>query len=303
MPVLERELLERFAPLKIGRFLDGTLGAGGHAAAILAGHPEIERYVGVDRDSSALALAKERLKRWGEKVEFFHGDFCEGAALLPKGSFHGILLDLGVSSMQLDRAERGFSFSREGPLDMRMNPEEGMSAADAVNQLPEKELGRIFREYGEERRWRAAARAICAARKGRPILTTGDLTAVLAPLLKRGHKREVNPLTLIFQALRIFVNRELELLREALPLMLELLAPAGRLAVISFHSLEDRIVKHYFREEASDKVGTSGIGGVFLSKEPTVKLVTRKPERPDQEEIARNPRSRSARLRIVERCG
>jgi 16S rRNA (cytosine1402-N4)-methyltransferase len=212
-----------------------------------------------------------------------------------------ILLDLGVSSMQIDRAEKGFSFSQDGPLDMRMNPESLLTAEEIVNTAEEGVLGRIFRDYGEEKQWRAAARAIVRAREKGPITTTRQLVEVLSPLIYKKKGKNINPMTLIFQALRIAVNRELDVLEQALPICVDILVPGGRLAVITFHSLEDRIVKNFFRFCASDKYNTSGIGGVFMDKAPTVKVVTRKPIVPTDREVEMNPRSRSAKLRAIEK--
>ena len=302
--VLLKEVLEAFATLHIQTFFDGTLGAGGHAEAILSSHSEIARYIGVDQDPTALQIAKERLSPWSSKLSLKHGNFSQLDSFLQQEnvpSADAILVDLGVSSMQLDRPERGFSFMKEGPLDMRMNPQLEVTAADIVNTWSEKELGRIFRDYGEEKQWRKAAYALIKERETRPFTTTSDLTNFLTPILRKHAKKGIHPLTLIFQALRISVNRELEVLETFLSKAMEALAPGGRLAVISFHSLEDRIVKTQMRFEASDKWETSGIGGLFRDKSPSIKLLTRKPIEPTEEEIALNPRSRSAKLRIIEK--
>ncbi len=304
-PVLLNEIIHAFDSLALHVVIDGTVGAGGHAEALLQHHPEIRYYIGIDQDPEALALAAERLKPWTSKIVFKHGNFAQFDDFIRELSLpapNGILVDLGVSSMQLDQAQRGFSFMQEGPLDMRMNPHLSLTAADVVNSWSEKELGRIFREYGEEKQWRAAARTIVQARQSRPFLKTSDLKAVLLPVLARYAKKSIHPLTLVFQALRICVNRELEVLETFLPKALDLLAPKGRLAVISFHSLEDRIVKTHMRLAASDKWETSGLGGgLFQDKEPTVKLITKKPIEANKEEIFLNPRSRSAKLRVIEK--
>lgn len=302
--VLLAEVIEAFSPLSLSVVIDGTLGAGGHAQAILEQHPEIQYYIGIDQDPHALALASERLKPWSSKLFLRHGNFAQFDEFLKElslSSANAILVDLGVSSMQLDQAVRGFSFMQEGPLDMRMNPLEELTAADIVNTWSEQELGRIFREYGEEKQWRAAARAIVQARQSRPFVTTKDLKVVLTPVLARFAKKGIHPLTLVFQALRICINRELEVLETFLPKAIDFLAPGGRLVVISFHSLEDRIVKTEMRLAASDKWDTSGIGGLFQDKEPTVKLITKKPVESGEQEIQQNPRSRSAKLRVVEK--
>jgi 16S rRNA (cytosine1402-N4)-methyltransferase len=300
--VLRQEVLDAFASCHLACFVDGTLGAGGHAEAILQAHPEIQTYIGIDQDAQALALAAERLQPWKDKLVFKQGNFAEFDHLIKEFPLvNGFLLDLGVSSMQLDQAARGFSFSKEGPLDMRMNPDSGATAADVVNDASEQELGRIFREYGEEKRWRIAARSIVAARQQKKIVTTNDLVEVLRPSLPWNPKKGINPLTLIFQALRIYVNRELEVLQTFLSKAVQALAPQGRLAIISFHSLEDRIVKNHTRFEASDKWETTGIGGIFRDKKPSIALVTKKPICPTAEEIEINARSRSAKLRVIEK--
>ncbi len=302
--VLLEEVIAIFKDKSLSSFVDGTLGAGGHAQAILSAHPEIQSFLGIDQDPTALALSEKRLHPWKEKLILQKGSFELLSAFLEKNEIQtvdGILVDLGVSSMQIDRPERGFSFSKEGPLDMRMDPEASLTAAEIVNEWSEVELGRVFREYGEETRWRLAAHTIVMERKKAPLLTTQDLVKILKPLFKWNPKKGINPLTLIFQGLRIAVNQELEKLEAFLHTALSLLAPGGRLAVISFHSLEDRIVKNHFRLAASDKWDTSGIGGMFRDKTPTVSLVNKKPIIASEEEIKGNPRSRSAKLRVAER--
>lgn len=302
--VLLNEVIASFQPCRIKTFVDGTLGAGGHAKALLEAHPEIELYLGIDQDSQALTLAAERLKPWKDKVILRHGNFADFDYFLKElqiSQVDGILVDLGVSSMQLDQAARGFSFSKEGPLDMRMNLESDLTAADIVNHWSEQELGRIFRDYGEEKKWRIAARAIVVARQSKPIVTTTDLVKILQPVLVRNFKKGINPLTLIFQGLRICVNKELDVLETFMSKAMNTLSQKGRLAVISFHSLEDRIVKKQMKLAASDKWDTSGIGGMFRDKVPEVVETTRKPMMATDDETTVNPRSRSAKLRVVEK--
>lgn len=302
--VLLSEFLSYLEGRNLHSFIDGTLGAGGHSAALLAAHPEIQHLAGFDQDPEALSIAKERLKPWETKIRLINANFSEMKTHLADGKINpidGILLDLGVSSMQLDRAEKGFSFSKEGPLDMRMNPSNTLTAEEIVNAWPEEDLGYIFREYGEEKQWRTAARILVKARQEVPLKTTRDLVDVLTPALRYHAKKGIHPATLIFQALRIAVNRELEVLENVLPDALSLLSPGGILLVITFHSLEDRIVKNFFRFAASDKFSTSGIGGMFLDKVPEAKLITRKPIVASDEEIAKNTRSRSAKLRVLEK--
>lgn len=297
--VLLHEILQFFEGKTIKTFIDGTLGAGGHAAAILESHPEIQQYIGIDQDPEAIAIAEKTLLPWKGKVLIKYGNFLE-VIKNQKDPVDGILLDLGVSSMQLDRPEKGFSFMRDGPLDMRMDPSNDLTAATIVNQWSENEIARVIRDYGEEKRWRAAARSIVAARQKEPILTTLQLEQLLFPVL-RTDKKGIHPLTLTFQGLRIAVNRELEVLEKGLPLAIEILNPEGILAVISFHSLEDRLVKNAFRYAASDKEDTSGYRGHFLDKKPLVHILTRKPVEPSPEEIQANPRSRSSKLRIIQK--
>lgn len=303
IPILVEEILSFFKDSKLRYYVDGTLGAAGHAEAILNAHPEIERFIGIDQDDLSLEIAKGRLSPWEDKITLIKGNFEDLDIILKKEKVpfvDGMLFDLGVSSMQLDRAEKGFSFMRDGPLDMRMDPNSFLTAEKIVNEWDEKEIGRILREYGEEKQWKRAAFAIIQARKTTPILTTGELKALLSPLFS-WKKKGVNPLTLIFQGLRIAVNRELDVLESMIPKSLAHLQKDGRLGVITFHSLEDRIVKNAFRFAASDKFDTVGIGGVFRDKEPTVKILTKKPTVASDEEVTNNPRSRSAKLRFIEK--
>jgi 16S rRNA (cytosine1402-N4)-methyltransferase len=256
-----------------GTVVDMTLGAGGHAAALLASG--VERVIGVDRDPAAIAAAGERLAAYGDRVRTIEATFADVSI---EGPVDGVLYDLGVSSMQLDRAERGFSYRNDAPLDMRMG-DEGPSAADLVNTMDEDELANLIFELGEERRSRRIARAIVRAR---PIETTDDLARVVAGAVGR-RPGGPHPARRTFQALRIAVNRELEELDASLPQAVELLAPGGRVVVIAYHSLEDRMVKRRFLED--DRLDR----------------LTKKPLRPSEDEIARNPRARSAKLRAAER--
>lgn len=297
--VLLKECLLAFVDLKIETFVDGTLGAGGHAQGILSAHPEIEHFIGIDQDPSALKIAKKRLENF-QNTRFIHGNFSDLETILQGRSVDGILVDLGVSSMQLDQGERGFSFMRDGPLDMRMNPEEGLSAKDIVNTWDEKPLADLFYQYGEEKQSYKAARAIIEARQKKPFENTLELANLIEKKLKRV-RWDIHPATKIFQALRIAVNGELTRLEAFLPQAVKALRPGGRLAVITFHSLEDRIVKQRFAYFASDKESTSGIGGVFLTKIPEGRLVYRKAQIASEEEVEGNPRSRSAKLRVLEK--
>jgi 16S rRNA (cytosine1402-N4)-methyltransferase len=244
--VLEAEVLAAFESVRLSTVFDGTVGAGGHAAALLQAHPEIERYIACDRDPTAHAVAGETLKAWGKKVEFVRGNYSQISQFLQEKdipTIDGFLVDIGLSSMQLDVEERGFSFRfPDSYLDMRMNPEAELTAAEIVNRWSERDLEKIFREYGEEPRARQAAREIVAIRRKKPIRTVGDLLRVLEPVLRKG---KLHFATLVFQALRIAVNDELGELQRGLAAAVDHLAPGGRLAVISFHSLEDRIAKNF----------------------------------------------------------
>lgn len=300
VPVLYHEVLSALQPASQGRYIDGTVGAGGHSRGILeqsAPHGEV---LAIDRDPDALKLAKEALQPFGTRVHFFHGSYRDMKAFARAIGWEqvdGILLDLGVSSMQVDQAERGFSFLQSGPLDMRFDPQGGMTAADLVNSLPEQELADILFRFGEERRSRAIARAII---KRRPLATTDDLVAAVISVLGPARKG-IHPATRTFQALRIAVNEELTSLEDVLQVGLSLLASGGRMAVISFHSLEDRIVKHFFRRESRDCICPPEQPVCTCDHVAQLEMVTRKPVTASREEIDRNPRSRSAKLRVAER--
>jgi 16S rRNA (cytosine1402-N4)-methyltransferase len=300
IPVLLKEVLTAFESLSIDVFFDGTLGAGGHAEAILMAHPEIKLYIGADQDETALALARERLSPWEDKLLLCHQNFSKIPEELKKKGIkpNAILLDIGVSSMQFDQGERGFSFRVDAPLDMRMDLTQEKTAADIVNHATQRELELIFRDLGEEQKWRRAAEAVV---KGRPIATTFQLKEVLEKVLGKKRFGEKEPVTQIFQALRIATNRELEVLEEFLPQGIELLTPGGRMGIITFHSLEDRIVKDSFTLAASDKWNTSGYRGHFQDKTPEVLLISRKAIKPTDEETDLNPRARSAKLRVIEK--
>jgi 16S rRNA (cytosine1402-N4)-methyltransferase len=278
--------------------VDATLGAGGHAAALLERGPGI-RLLGLDRDPHALAAARERLARFGERVALRQANFNDlDRELEGEPAADGILADLGVSSMQLDRAERGFSFRRDGPLDMRMGAE-GRSAADIVAHASVEELTRIFREFGEERMAGKIARGIVAERALRPITTTRHLAKVVAE--QKGGREKIDPATRVFQALRIEVNEELLALARFLAAAAARLNAGGRVAVISYHSLEDRMVKDAFRREAGVCLCPPKLPACVCGARKALEVLTRRPIRPSEAEVARNPRSRSARLRAAER--
>ena len=268
-----------------GLYVDGTVGLGGHAAEILRRCAPDGRLLAFDKDPAALAQSGTRLREFGDRVRFEHADFREIPERLAGAAPEGVLVDMGVSSMQLDEADRGFSFNAEGPLDMRMDPTEGFTAADLVNRLPERELADVIYRWGEEHASRRIARAIVDTRRRRPFSTTTELAEVVRRAAGRSRRPGLDPATKTFQALRIHVNRELEGLGDALARIAGVLASGGRLAVIAFHSLEDREVKQTFR-----LLATRGF-----------RILTKKPLVPGHEEMARNPRSRSAKLRAIER--
>lgn len=299
-PVLYQNVLTALNLRAEGRYIDGTVGAGGHAAGILEHSSPDGRLLGLDRDPAALELAKVRLDPFGDRVRLGHASYKamqEEASALGWARVDGILLDLGLSSMQLDNPERGFSFRFEGPLDMRFDPDADLFADELVNYMPQRELEDVIRRYGEEPRARVIAEAIVQAR---PLETTLQLAEVIASKAAAKGKR-IHPATLTFQALRIVVNDELETLKQGLETAVGLLSTGGRLAVISFHSLEDRIVKRFIRQESRDCICPPE--QLVCRCEHTAKLhiLTKKPIRPDEEEINRNPRARSARLRVAER--
>jgi 16S rRNA (cytosine1402-N4)-methyltransferase len=306
VPVLVAETLELLAPQRGGIFVDATLGLGGHAEALLEAFPEV-RLVGIDRDPAALERARLRLARFGDvegRVRFANANFHHLADALEDldiSSISGVLADLGVSSMQLETAERGFSFRLDGPLDMRMGLAE-QTAADLVNHESEGELEKIFREYGEEQQARRIARAIGSARREQPIETTGQLKRIIdrAKGSRPGDREgRVDPATRVFQALRIAVNAELAGLDGFLRQAVDLLEADGRLVIISYHSLEDRIAKHTLRDLARGDIDQ--VTGRTQAESRTLELLTRKPVRPSDAEVASNPRSRSARLRAARR--
>jgi 16S rRNA (cytosine1402-N4)-methyltransferase len=288
-----------------GLFLDCTVGLGGHAEALLEADPD-NRVLGVDRDPQALGLARQRLERFGSRVRLVEADFTELSEVvetLDEGLAAGVLADLGVSSLQLDSAERGFSFRWNGPLDMRMG-NEGPTAADVVNTYSEEALRNILWQYGEERQARRIARALARERQTQPIETTDDLKRVVyrakGPSGRAGRREgRVDPATRVFQALRIEVNSELSRLEKLLDEVIKLVDAEGRLVVISYHSLEDRIVKNSLRRLARGKIDE--ITGRPHSETRVIEVLTKKPVRPTQEEIQVNPRARSARLRAARR--
>lgn len=306
--VLVDEVLELFAPLEAGAaeivLVDCTLGLGGHSEALLERFPAA-RLIGIDRDARAVELAGERLGRFGDRVRLVRGRFSELEALLKgvgQDRVHGILADLGVSSMQLETAERGFSFQREGPLDMRMGQEEGesMTAQNVLRNYSEKELQRLLRQNGEEINARQIARAIVKFRADKPLETTGELRRLIEKAKPRSwRQRRVHPATQTFQALRMEVNQELGELKSLLDQSVRRLECDGRLTLISYHSGEDRMVKHTLRDLARGEI--EPVTGRPRAETQMIEVLTKRAVRPSDEEVARNPRSRSARLRSARR--
>ncbi|MFW6198719.1 MAG: 16S rRNA (cytosine(1402)-N(4))-methyltransferase RsmH [Acidobacteriota bacterium] len=301
--MLADEILELLGDLPSGLVIDATVGLGGHAEALLDAYPD-HRLVGLDRDADTLALADLRLARWNGRYELVHADYRRlGSLIVERGwdRIAAIVADLGASSLQLDSAERGFSFRQEGPLDMRMDRSQRRTAADLVHRLSAEELERLVREHGEERYAGRIARAIVAARADEPILTTTRLADVVASAVPRRGQERIHPATRTFQALRIAVNDELSGLYDFVIEAARSLVPGGRLAVVAFHSLEDRPVKHAFRHLASDCECPPELPQCVCDKRTEVEILTPRPVRPSAAEIAENPRSRSARLRVLER--
>jgi 16S rRNA (cytosine1402-N4)-methyltransferase len=303
--VLPEETVAGLAPHAGGRYIDGTLGGAGHTAIILERSQPDGRVLGIDADSAALRRAAERLP--GEvasgRLILRQGNFAQMATLASEAGFtpvEGIVLDLGLSSDQLADRERGFSFAADAPLDMRFDPTSGQSAADLVNETDETELADLIWRYGEERRSRAIARRIVEARKRAPIERTRELAQIVASVV-HGRPGGIHPATRTFQALRIAVNDELGSLEAVLPAALALLAPGGRIAVISFHSLEDRIVKHFFQAEERGCICPPELPACVCGRSPRLRILTRHPVTAGDDELARNPRARSAKLRVAER--
>jgi len=299
-PVLLKEVLEVLAPRAERTFVDGTLGGGGHSEALLEAGAQV---IGIDQDPEALDFAKERrLHRYGEKFLPVRANFEDLGTVLDSlhiGEVDGVLLDLGVSSWQLDTAERGFSFQREGPLDMRMNPDRGMTAADLVNTASAAELARIFQVYGEEPNARRIASRLVSARTARPFQTTMQLALAVEEIVPR--RGRIHPATRVFQALRMAVNRELEVLESVLGQAAARLRPGGRMAVITFHSLEDRMVKEFFKVRSKAELDRPEWPAPRPNPDYIFRALTRKPVIASAEEQRTNPRARSAKLRAVEK--
>ncbi len=292
VPVLAEEICQWISPKPGGIYVDCTLGLGGTSLKILESAGNNACILGLDRDPEALVEAEKNLKPYGIHVKFFNGNYSHLVGFVNQAGFErvdGVVFDLGVSSLQLDRPERGFSFASDGPLDMRMNQTEGLTAADLVKVLPEKELADLLFVCGEERFARRIARAIVESRKTFPLETTQALVSVIKGAVPHAYRKgRIHCATRTFQALRIRVNQELDLLRPALQAAVSLLKEGGRVCVVAFHSLEDRVVKHAFRAMAGGEA-------------PAITILTKKPVTASQQELEENPRSRSAKLRVAQR--
>ncbi len=296
IPVLLNEAVEALQVKPDGRYVDCTVGEGGHATAMLE---RGGRILGIDIDSQAIELARTMLHPYGQKAILINEDFANLEEICSRSGFYpatGILFDLGMSSLQLINTRRGFSFQHEAPLNMRFNPSQELTAATIVNTFPEEELAAIIKRYGEERRGSEIARSIVA---NRPLNTTLELAALVARVV--GIRGRIHPATKTFQALRIAVNRELERLKAALKQAVNILDVRGRLVVISFHSLEDRLVKDYFRRESQDCLCPPQTPVCICGHHATLKLITRRVITPSRAEVLANPRSRSAKMRVAER--
>jgi 16S rRNA (cytosine1402-N4)-methyltransferase len=300
IPVLLHEVLRQLNPQPGQRLIDGTVGAGGHAEAILKATAPDGQLLALDADPAALDIARQRLAPYADRVRFVNANFAQLAQFARRYHFppvHAILLDLGLSSLQLGTVERGFSFQSEGPLDMRYDPSGRTTAANLVNHLSQNELADLLYRFGEERRSRTIARAIVAAR---PLHTTHELADLVVRAVGGRRNARIHPATRTFQALRIAVNDELEVLRSGLSQATTLLAPGGRLAIISFHSLEDRIVKNFFLQESKQCICPPEQPICTCGHQAILRIITQKPITASSYEIDINPRARSAKLRVAE---
>ncbi|MDR0841078.1 MAG: 16S rRNA (cytosine(1402)-N(4))-methyltransferase RsmH [Christensenellaceae bacterium] len=305
IPIMLEETLALLSPQRGGVFVDGTLGGGGHAEAVLHRLPEGSRLYGIDRDGAAIAAASERLAPFGDRFTALRGNFFDMRELLAAQGVQGIagiLLDLGVSSPQLDTPERGFSYHEDAPLDMRMDACAPLSAYDVVNGYTSEQLFHIIRDYGEERYASRVANAIIRAREAAPVTRTAQLAEIIKMAIPAANRREgPHPARRTFQALRIEVNGELAGLDAAIESAHDLLLPGGRLAVITFHSLEDRIVKQAFKRFETPCICDPRAPICTCGRQPTVRILTKKPVTAGEEELSRNPRARSAKLRGIEK--
>ena len=306
-PVLLNEVIKYLQPQPNQNFIDGTLGNGGHAEAILQKNGPEGKLLGIDQDPAAIKIAKKRLAPFGSRVIFAQENFKNINKIIYAYNFNcpinGILLDLGLSSTQLKEQSRGFSFQASGPLDMRMSSDGSLSAETIINKWNLRKLENIFKEYGEEKLARPIAQEILRTRKKQPVKTTEQLTEIIKKVYQRFYRKKSkkHPATKVFQALRIAVNDELVNLQEILDGVVSLLVPGGRLAVIGYHSLEDRIVKNYFKKESKDCLCPASVPACQCVHKASLKVITKKPVVPTAGEITDNSRARSAKLRVAER--
>lgn len=298
IPVMLEACMRLLEPKTGGYYGDGTLGAGGHSEAILKASAPDGKLIAFDLDPAAINIARNRLKDFGERVTIIQDSYISIGNYVPENTLDGFMVDLGVSSMQLDNRERGFSFLQDGPLDMRFSPKQPVSAADIVNGWSRDELARILWEYGEENKSRRIADAICEEREKSRIETTGRLREIIARASGSGREKK-DPATRSFQAIRIAVNEELQAVTEVLPAALKALKPGGKLLAISFHSLEDRIVKNYFKRESKDCLCPPEQPVCTCGHKALLREITRHPIIADEAEIRINPRARSAKLRAA----
>ncbi len=300
LPVLYHEIIQALMPRSPGKYIDATVGAGGHAWGILENSAPDGLLLALDRDPQALAIASQRLFVYKDRVFLVHASYLhllEEMERLGWQSVDGIVFDLGLSSMQLDTPQRGFSFQSQGPLDMRFDPTQPLDAAELVNNLPENDLADLIWRYGEERGSRRIAASIV---RSRPVTTTQQLAEIVSKAMG-GQRSRIHPATRTFQALRIAVNQELQAVESVLPLAVQALSPGGRVAIIAFHSMEDRLVKQYFRRESRDCICPPDQPVCVCGHKATLREITRHPIMPTEEETLTNPRARSARLRVAEK--
>ena len=304
LPVLVSEVVSGLIARENGVYLDGTLGEGGHALAMLQAVPQAQLVVGVDLDGRSVAEANARLSQHRDRFLALQGNYADMDSLAEGqgiAGVDGVLMDLGFSSRQVERPGYGFSFQTDEPLDMRYDATQAVDAAEVVNSSSESDLAELFRRLGEEPRARAIARAIVNQRGDRPLTSTAELAALVERVAGRRPGRRIHPATRVFQALRIAVNGELDNLRAGLEAAVELLSPGGRLAVISYHSLEDRIVKNFMARVSADCICPPGLPVCVCGHSPSLEVINRRVIRPSVEEVAANPRSRSARLRMAQK--
>ena len=303
--VLLKETIENLTIKEDGTYVDGTSGGGGHALQVVKGLSDKGRFFGIDQDDAAIAAATERLADYAEKVTLIRSNYCRMKEVLSEYGVEkvdGIVLDLGVSSYQLDTEERGFSYRFDTPLDMRMDRRQSLTAKDIVNGYPERELYRIIRDYGEDQFAKNIAKHIVQAREKKEIVTTGELAEIIKGAIPAKFRQSGHPAKQTFQAIRIECNRELEVLRDSLDMMIDLLNPGGRLCIITFHSLEDRLVKSAFKKAENPCTCPPEFPVCVCGKKPRGKVISRKPILPGEEELAENSRSKSAKLRVFEKA-